>query len=540
MRNTTVKIRNSFLFPSSRFLRFNGIILAFITLLLSGAAFAEDNCYLTAIANNVSTPLLQAVASDIRLEKGVNKFELVCTLSQSGVFTFTRPALKSFSWQQDGVSKTPLKTNQIAVLMEQGSFNAQLIVTVTNNYTPRFTWLNTQQFIGRVQLYNLIFGVFYGLCATLIFYVLIIGYGIKDAIFKQYGAYLFCIASFIFLQEGQPYLFAQNQFSEFIRNLYSLSIGLTVLSATWFMCAILELPQYWPKVSKFLKIAALCVLTLCLQKVALDLPAIADITSAITGYLSLLIVMSIFILSAVQAKQGVNEAGLVFIALSCVFISMTFRILLTEYSPFIQRYGFVIAFTLESLLLAIAVAKRIQRLSYAKKQAERHANYDPLCHIHNRRGWSLKANDLLTQHAQQGGILCFLYIDLDRFKVINDSYGHDVGDKVLSKVAQLINNHMRSEDAVGRLGGDEFVAMALFTSKDKINQRVATLEQKLNALSLEHQGNTIAIYASVGQINYSEAPKNLDEVLKAGDEAMYQKKSLRKAQAKQTYTRENA
>ncbi len=92
----------------------------------------------------------------------------------------------------------------------------------------------------------------------------------------------------------------------------------------------------------------------------------------------------------------------------------------------------------------------------------------------------------------------------------------------------------------GRLGGDEFVAMALFTSKDKINQRVATLEQKLNALSLEHQGNTIAIYASVGQINYSEAPKNLDEVLKAGDEAMYQKKSLRKAQAKQTYTRENA
>ena len=107
-------------------------------------------------------------------------------------------------------------------------------------------------------------------------------------------------------------------------------------------------------------------------------------------------------------------------------------------------------------------------------------------------------------------------------------------------MAESISQHMRSEDAVGRLGGDEFVAMALFTSKDKINQRVATLEQKLNALSLEHQGNTIAIYASVGQINYSEAPKNLDEVLKAGDEAMYQKKSLRKAQAKQTYTRENA
>ncbi|MFP3398733.1 hypothetical protein SB749_20615, partial [Brevibacterium sp. SIMBA_078] len=79
-------------------------------------------------------------------------------------------------------------------------------------------------------------------------------------------------------------------------------------------------------------------------------------------------------------------ANLVFIALASVFISMVFRVLLTDYSPFIQRYGFVIAFTIESLLLAIAVGRRIQRLSYAKKQAERHANFDHLCHIYNRRG----------------------------------------------------------------------------------------------------------------------------------------------------------
>lgn len=128
-----------------------------------------------------------------------------------------------------------------------------------------------------------------------------------------------------------------------------------------------------------------------------------------------------------------------------------------------------------------------------------------------------------------------LYIDLDRFKAINDTYGHDVGDKVLCTVAESISQHMRSEDAVGRLGGDEFVAMALFTGKDNIKQRINGLEQKLNTLSLDHQGNTIAIYASVGQISYNETPKNLDEVLKAGDAAMYQKKSQRKAkQAEKT------
>ena len=540
MLNNTVTIRKHLHTTTSLCIKFCGALLVIFTFLISNTAIAKDSCNLKSITNSVSIPLSQGIAADIKLEKGINQFELVCTLNQSGVFTFTRPALESFSWQQNNQLKAPLKTNQMAILMEQGSFNAKLTLTTTASYNPRFTWLDSQQFIEKVQVYNLIFGVFYGLCATLIFYALIIGYGIRDAIFNQYAAYLFCIASFIFLQEGQPYLFTNGYFSAYISHLYTLSIGLTIASATWFMSALLELPEYWRKLSYALKIIALCVLTLCLQKIALDLPAITNITTIVTGYLSLLIVMTIFILSAVQAKQGINEASLVFIALSCVFISMIFRVLLTEYSPFMQRYGFVIAFTIESLLLAIAVGRRIQRLSYAKKQAERHANYDHLCHICNRRGWSLKANELLKKHAQRGGVLCFLYIDLDRFKAINDTYGHDVGDKVLCIVAESISQHMRSEDAVGRLGGDEFVAMALFTSKDKINRRVATLEQKLNALSLEHQGNTIAIYASVGQINYSEVPKNLDEVLKAGDEAMYQKKSLRKAQAKQTYTRENA
>lgn len=535
MLNNTVEIRNHLHTIPSLYVKICGALLTLFIFFMSNVVAAKDSCHLRPIENHVSTPLSQGIASNIKLKKGINQFELACTLSKSGVFTFTRPALERFSWQQNNQLKVPLKTNQMAILMEQGSFNAKLTLTTTAGYNPRFTWLNSQQFIEKIQLYNLIFGVFYGLCATLIFYALIIGYGIKDPIFKLYGIYIFCIASFIFLQEGHAYLFTKGYFNENITHLYTLSIGLTIVSATWFMSAVLELPEYWPKLSYTLQVSALCVLTLCLQKIALDLPLITNITSAVTGYLSLFIVMTIFILAALQAKQDVNEANLVFIALSCVFISMIFRVLLTDYSPFIQRYGFVIAFTIESLLLAIAVGWRVQRLSYAKKQAEQHANVDHLCNIYNRRGWSLKANELLAAHKKRGGILCFLYIDLDRFKAINDTYGHDVGDKVLCTVAESISQHMRSEDAVGRLGGDEFVAMALFTGKDNINQRVNGLEQKLNTLSLDHQGNTIAIYASVGQISYNETPKNLDEVLKAGDAAMYQKKSQRKAkQAEKT------
>jgi diguanylate cyclase len=503
------------------------IVLAF-TFILSSAVHALDSCSLKPSDSNTLVPLLKDTPSELRLHKGENHLELTCSLKGGGVLSFTRPALTHFSWLQNGITKPPLQSNQMAVLMEQGDFTALLNITATAHYTPRFTWSDTQTFIAKVQQYNLIFGLFYGLCATLIFYVLIIGYGIKDAIFKLYGLYLVSLSSFIFLQEGQPYLFLQGYFYESVNRLYTLSIGMTVVTATWFMSAILALPSHWPKVSCTLKIAAACVLILCLQKITLDLPILIPITSAISGYVTLLIVLAIFILSAIQAKKGVNEANLVFIALSCVFISMLFRILLPESSPFIQRFGFVIAFTLESILLAIAVGRRIQRLSYAKKQAERHANFDPLCHIYNRRGWRLKANDLLAEHKQRGGVLCFLYIDLDHFKAINDTYGHDVGDKVLCKVALSLSQHMRSEDVVGRLGGDEFVVLALFNSNEKINQRVNTLKQKLNLLTIEHQKHTISIYASVGQTSYTQPPDNLDSVLKSGDKAMYKQKLQRK------------
>jgi len=188
--------------------RFSIFICAF-AMLFSSVTYAQERCQLSSRATNTSVSLSKEVASNIKLKNGINHLELSCNLKQGGVFSFTRPALKDFSWQQNSAYKTPLKTNQMAILMDPGVFTAQLMITTSAAYTPRFTWSDTQPFVEKIQRYNLIFGIFYGLCATLIFYALIIGHGIKDPLFKLYGIYIFCIASFIFFQEGQPYLFKQ-------------------------------------------------------------------------------------------------------------------------------------------------------------------------------------------------------------------------------------------------------------------------------------------------------------------------------------------
>ena len=510
-------------------LSFNYVFIFLFSCLFSSSLLADEGCKLTDLSTNNATHLQKNIPSTIKVQPGVNQFQLNCSLSESSIFSFTRAGLLSATWLQDGQSKLPIKTNQVAYFIGPGDIKSSLTLFTKSSYTPRFTLVDTPQFIANKELYTLIFGLFYGLCFTLIFYVLIIGKGLKDSVFILYGFYIACLGSFIFFQEGHAYLFIDSHFSLYATQLYQITIGLTVISATWFISELLLFKRDWPKLSVLLKLAACFVFILCLDKVAFNLQDYSQLASVIKGYLSLLIVFSVFVLCAIQTKNNINEAKLVLIALCCVLISMTFRIVLTEYSPFIQRYGFVIAFTLESLLLAVAISKRLQRLANEKAQAEKHAHYDSLCDIYNRRGWSLKANNLLYEQSYKGGYLCFLYIDLDDFKAVNDTYGHDVGDRVLFKVATLLNNFMNNDEAVGRLGGDEFVVLSLFKSQSAMQQKINDLKNEFNTLTLKFNQVVIPIKGSIGQVVFSKPPNSIDEILKAGDSAMYNQKSFRKA-----------
>ncbi|XQF90737.1 GGDEF domain-containing protein [Pseudoalteromonas espejiana] len=121
-----------------------------------------------------------------------------------------------------------------------------------------------------------------------------------------------------------------------------------------------------------------------------------------------------------------------------------------------------------------------------------------------------------------------MYIDLDDFKLINDNYGHATGDQALCKVAHNLKSSVRKHDAVGRLGGDEFVVLAHFYTKAQVSPKIHHLKTHLNQLTINHNDQVIAVKASVGSTVFSEPPNNIDEILKAGDTAMYHEKLQRK------------
>lgn len=152
-------------------------------------------------------------------------------------------------------------------------------------------------------------------------------------------------------------------------------------------------------------------------------------------------------------------------------------------------------------------------------------NHDPLTGLPNRRLLNELLEYSIKRAERDNNQIALLFIDLDRFKTINDSLGHQVGDKLLYEASSRISQSMRESDVVARLGGDEFVVMM-----DTINQAedAALVAQKIiHALQIEFiiDGKEIFTSASVGISIFPKDGEDVDSLIKAADIAMYQVKN---------------
>ena len=171
-----------------------------------------------------------------------------------------------------------------------------------------------------------------------------------------------------------------------------------------------------------------------------------------------------------------------------------------------------------------------QQMEYQDK-LDHTSKHDSLTHLPNR----FLLSELLT-HAmhivkRKNQYLALLFIDLDGFKNVNDTYGHQAGDEVLTTVAYKMKEIVRESDIVSRIGGDEFVIVA---SDFKNNSEVIPLLQRLLSdlsSNIEYEGNNIHVSASIGVSFYPQADDIGNEILiRQADQAMYQAKLLGKNQ----------
>ena len=173
----------------------------------------------------------------------------------------------------------------------------------------------------------------------------------------------------------------------------------------------------------------------------------------------------------------------------------------------------------------ISMRKKIEdELEYQKNISDWKANHDSLTSLPNRLLFYDRLEQSIKKAKRNEQKLALFFLDLDHFKEVNDSFGHEVGDLLLKRVSQIIKNTIRDEDSLSRLGGDEFTVIIedLSTKQD-----AGLLAQKIiDSLSesMEINGHNINISCSLGISIYPQDFTNLEDLIKYADDAMYKAK----------------
>lgn len=166
----------------------------------------------------------------------------------------------------------------------------------------------------------------------------------------------------------------------------------------------------------------------------------------------------------------------------------------------------------------------LERLSTSQVDLRRMATRDPLTGMANRMLIKEQLVNMLARASRTSGLVGVIFLDLDRFKNINDSLGHDVGDKLLKAVAASLSKQVRKQDAVGRLGGDEFLFLVSANEKADV---IVLAERIIEALAKPYfiDGYEIRTNASLGIAMYPENGDDADILMRNADLAMYKAKS---------------
>ncbi len=158
------------------------------------------------------------------------------------------------------------------------------------------------------------------------------------------------------------------------------------------------------------------------------------------------------------------------------------------------------------------------------RQAERHeANHDPLTGLVNRRAFSEQVGHALARAEAEGDLLSVLVVDLDRFKEVNDRFGHACGDELLVEMARRLRAGLRPGDILARLGGDEFAVVLTAEGAGRAEVTASELRRELGR-PVRLSADSVRIEASIGAASYPEQGRELTDLLLRADLSMYASK----------------
>ena len=171
-------------------------------------------------------------------------------------------------------------------------------------------------------------------------------------------------------------------------------------------------------------------------------------------------------------------------------------------------------------ILNEAVAEKTRELQEALLKMEKMATIDKLTGAYNRYKFEEKANHEISRARRYGHPLSLILMDIDRFKDINDSLGHLMGDTVLQQTAHIIANHLRDVDSLARWGGEEFI---ILLPNQSLEEAALAAERIRKLVSTNNFDGSTKVSVSMGVSQYGQG-ESLDDLLRRADRLLYQAK----------------
>ena len=399
--------------------------------------------------------------------------------------------------------------------------------TVAQNITPSVWWL--PDYLLNRQHKRLFDGIIYGVLLTLLIYNLTLTVVFRD---RTYGFYvLTCGAALMsigtFNGHTAHYLWPENPW--WIEHSYQIWPALWLTFSAVFARAFLHTRSAGP-------LADLPVVGLGLLGVVSAVLAVSGqlwIPQQINEALALGGVALVSVIALWLWRRGHLMASWYLGANLTLFVCVIGVVAVARgwwNAPFVLSNGLQIGIAAEMVVLAVALSARIRRIQLEKsvlrqqtRSLTQAAQTDPLTGLLNRRGLTAQAERLLSRPGQHAVIL----FDLDRFKPINDTHGHDVGDQVLIEIGQRLAQHCRQSDVAARLGGDEFVViLAHCPSRPALDLMVQRLCDAVDQ-PITISGQLYQVSASAGVVVTQADGRELKTWLRQADQAMYTAKQAR-------------
>ncbi|MBC7898840.1 MAG: GGDEF domain-containing protein, partial [Saprospiraceae bacterium] len=177
-----------------------------------------------------------------------------------------------------------------------------------------------------------------------------------------------------------------------------------------------------------------------------------------------------------------------------------------------------------SLIAADAILKSVQHA-----ETEIYALTDPMTALPNARSLQKQFDKEVARASRAGKGFQVLVLDLDGFKLVNDTFGHKVGDRMLKEVSRVIKEQLREYDFLARYGGDEFVALVPETGSSDVLELCRRIEASVSEFLLPVGPDAYAkVGVSLGAASYPNHGETFDQMIIAADKAMYATKAFRK------------